>query len=108
MYIYTYSQVLFSQGQLERAKVATDTSLVTTAKERDDLLSKYNTARLESKRRRNMIASYQRLIDSQVSLRSMGGNDTVRESACVRTCVRAYVHIATLRVRQIAEKSDSS
>ena len=42
--------VLFSQGQLERAKMVTDTSLVEISKERDTLLSKYNTIRQESKR----------------------------------------------------------
>jgi hypothetical protein len=57
--------VLFSQGQLEQAKNVTDSSLESTARERDELLEKYNSTRQENKRRRNMIASYQRLIDSQ-------------------------------------------
>ena len=58
------------QEQLTHVKKDLDTSLSTALHANSELAEKYNTVRRENKRRRNMISSYQRLIDSN----NMGPN----------------------------------
>eukprot|EP00039_Didymoeca_costata_P006159 m.87943 g.87943 ORF g.87943 m.87943 type:complete len:796 (+) comp13133_c0_seq6:195-2582(+) len=56
--------VLYTQSQLVQSKNTMELNVVEKNKEIDSLQRKYGDAKKESKRRKSMIASYQRLVDA--------------------------------------------